>query len=80
LEVVTIFEELSGRPFTLNHIPVETLQQQKTTATDSLEKSLTAILVSYAAGSPIAMDEMRSTFPISLSSVRDYARRVLTTP
>lgn len=79
LEVVTIFEELSGRPFTLTHIPVEMLQFQRTTATDVLQKSLTALLLSYAAGSSIAMDEIRSVFSISLTSVRDYARRVLTT-
>lgn len=78
LDIVTIFEEQSGRPFELTNISVAVLQTQTTAATDSLQKSATALKLSYAAGSPINMDEIRSVFSISLTSVRDYARRMLT--
>lgn len=77
LEVVTIFEELGKRHFTLTHIPVEALQAQKSAASDPLQKSFASLMLSYAAGSPIPMEAMRKTFPISLTSVHHYAQRML---
>jgi len=77
LEVVTIFEEQSGRPFGLTYLPVAALWAQKAAATNSLQQSFLGMLLAYAAGNPIQMDATRSLFSVSLTSVRDYARRVL---
>ncbi len=78
LEVVAIFEEQSGRAFVVTHVPVAAIQAQQLAATNSLQKSLVALMLAYAAGNPINMDALRSVFSVSLTSVRDYARVVLT--
>jgi uncharacterized protein YbjT (DUF2867 family) len=78
LEVVRIFEQESGRTFALEHVPVEALRAQVNAAANSLEKSMAA-LMSHAAAQGDAMDmrPVLAKFPIQLTSVRDYARRVL---
>ena len=48
LEVVQIFEESSGRSFTVQHVPVEALHAQKSAAPDSLSQSFTALMIAYA--------------------------------
>ncbi len=76
-EVVTLFEDVGGRHFEITHIPVEALQAQKAAATDSLQKSFTALMLAQAQGDAIEMRETLQVFPITLTSVRDYAQRVL---
>jgi NADH dehydrogenase len=74
LEVVKICEELAGRPFTLEHVPEEALRAQKAAATDPFQESFAALMLSYAAGQPIEMRATLQTFPVKLTSVRDYAK------
>jgi uncharacterized protein YbjT (DUF2867 family) len=77
LEVVALFEEVGGRSFAVTHVPIEALQAQKAGTTDSLQQSFAGLMLAYAAGDVIDMDETLKAFPISLLSVRDYATRVL---
>jgi NADH dehydrogenase len=77
LEVLHVFEQVSGRPFAVTHVPVEALQAQKAAATDSLQQSFAALMLSYGAGDVIDMTETLKAFPVRLASVQDYARRVL---
>lgn len=77
LEVVSIFEKSGGRKFEIQHVPVETLQEQKKAATDDLSKSFTSLMLTYAAGNEINMQQTLKAFPIKLNSVRDYANRVM---
>ena len=77
LSVVQIFEEVGGRPFELQHVPVEALEAQQTEATDPMQQSFAAMMRCYAAGDPIDMEGTLQAFPLQLTSVRDYARRVL---
>jgi len=76
-EVVKIFEAVTGRPFTVNYVPVETLEAQKAAATDSLAKSFAALMLGYAAGDPIEMRTTLKEFPIALTSVKEYAAKQL---
>ncbi|EMR01243.1 NAD(P)H azoreductase [Cesiribacter andamanensis AMV16] len=76
-EVVQIFEEISGRPFELQHVPEESLMQQIATAQDSLQKTFSALMLSIAHGDPINMEKTLKEFPIRLTSVREYASRSL---
>ncbi len=76
-EAVTIFEEISGKKFDVQHVPEEALATQQATAPDSLQRAFAALMLAYAKGDVIPMEEMLRKFPIPLKSVRDYARQVL---
>lgn len=73
LEVVKIFEEVTGRPFTVNHVPVETLEGQKAAATDSLSEAFAALMLSYAHGDVIDMRATLKEFPLALTTVKEFA-------
>lgn len=77
LEVVKIFEEQGGKPFTLQHVPESALMAQKEAATDSLSKSFACLMINLAQGSVVKMRKVLQDFPIQLTSVQDYARQVL---
>jgi len=76
-EVVQIFEEVSGKSFTTEHVPVEALQDQKKNAPDPLQKSFSGLMLDYASGNPMDMQQTLKIFPMQLVSVKDYARQVL---
>ena len=77
LEVVTIFEEISGKKFDVQHVPEEALATQQATAPDSLQQAFAALMLAYAKGNAIPMEETLRKFPIPLRSVRDYAQQAL---
>jgi uncharacterized protein YbjT (DUF2867 family) len=79
-EVVRTFEDVAGRPFEVQHVPEEGLVAQWEAAPDPLSKSLGAIMVDFARGDPIEMGPTLERFPVTLTSVRDYAAKVLSTP
>ncbi|HUS03045.1 MAG TPA: SDR family oxidoreductase [Chitinophagaceae bacterium] len=77
LEVVKIFEEVGGKTFEVQHVPEEALQAQKQAAPDSLSRSFASLMISYAEGGTIDMDETLKKFPVKLISVKDYATQVM---
>lgn len=77
LEVVRIFEKETGRKFTVTHVPVEALRQQKEAATDSLSKSFAGLMLGYAEGNQIPMNELLKSFPVTLTSVKEYSRTMV---
>lgn len=71
-EVVRIFEEVSGRPFEVQHVPEEALRAQSAAATDPLQKAFAGLMLSYAAGCEIPPNrDLGGSFP--LRTVREYA-------
>lgn len=77
LDVVRIFEEAGGQPFEIQHVATEALQAQQAAATDSLQRSFAGLMQCYAAGDAIELQVTLQDFPLRLTSVDDYARRVL---
>jgi uncharacterized protein YbjT (DUF2867 family) len=77
LEVVRIFEELGGRRLEVQHVSEEALEAQQAGAPDSLGQTFAGLMRCYADGDSIDMRAPLVVFPIQLTSVRDYARRVL---
>ena len=77
LEAVRIFEDIGGRRFEVEFVSEEQLEEQQDRAANSLEESLAGLRRCYAAGDVIEMSATLATFPMTLTSVRDYARRVL---
>ena len=76
LEVVEIFEAISGRKFTVELVP-DALQAQRTSAKDPLLESFATLMLMYARGDTMDMQETLKAFPVKLTAVRDYARCVL---
>ena len=74
-EVVRIFEETTGRKFTVEYVSEDKLRQQKATAQDPLQQSFAGLTLYYALGDVIDMRKTLKTFPVPLSKVADYARR-----
>jgi len=72
LEVVKLFEEQKGKKFQLQFVPEEALRAQKDSADDSLQKSFAALMLTYAGGAIVPMEETLKNFPLKLMSVKDY--------
>ncbi len=77
LAVVAIFEQLTGRSFAVQHIPLEALQAQAAAAIDPLEKTLAALALATAQGDAIEMQSACRDFPVRLTAVADFARSTL---
>jgi len=77
MEVVTIFERVSGRSFDVQKVPMEALNAQKESAADSLSESFASLMLANAAGNSIDMTTTLQQFPIELSSVEEYAHSVI---
>lgn len=77
LEVVSLFENAGGKKFELQFVPVEALQAQKNAAPDDLGKSFASLMLVYAAGNEINMQQTLKAIPVKLNSVNDYIKRVI---
>ena len=77
LEVVAIFEEIGGRPFEVQHVPEEALRTQAAGATDPMERAFATLMLGYAQGDEIPMNETIRRFPVKLTSVEGYAQAAL---
>jgi uncharacterized protein YbjT (DUF2867 family) len=77
LQVVKVFEEVGGKPFEVQNVPVEALEGQHAAATDPMQASFAGLMIGYAAGRSIDMRATLRSFPIKLKSVREYAGEVL---
>jgi uncharacterized protein YbjT (DUF2867 family) len=77
LEVIAKFEQIAGKPFTIQHVPQEALQAQFDSATDPMQKSFAALTLGYCYGDAMDMAPLQQQFSLKLTSVDDYARRVL---
>lgn len=80
LEVVRMFEKMSGKRYQVTHVPDATLRQQFATAPDALQKSFAALMLSYAAGDDVPMSGVLREFPLKLASVEEYARSLTSRP
>lgn len=78
LEVVKTFEEVGGRPFELQFVPVEVLEMQQAAATDPLQQSFSALMRYYAEGHWIEMSAMYQSFSVQPSTLQEYAKGILT--
>lgn len=75
-DVVKIFEDIMGQDFQVDYVPVSALAAQKAGAANPLQQSFSSLMLQYAEGDPIDMANTLKSFPVNLSSVRDFATRV----
>jgi uncharacterized protein YbjT (DUF2867 family) len=76
LEVVRTFEEVTGRPFAIEHVPEDALEEQRRSAADPLSETFAALMLELAHGSPVDMAGTLALMPRTLTSVREYAQTV----
>ena len=76
--VVKIFEDLQGRKFEVEKIPLETLKKQKENAKDPLEESFAGLMLQYAAGDRVNMSDLLQDIHVHMTSVKEYARQMST--
>ena len=70
LEVVKIFEDVTHRKFTVEHVREQDLSVQKAAATDSLSASFAGLMLACARGDAIDMTECRNLFPLIVERLR----------
>ncbi len=78
LQVVKCFEEVQGRSFELQFVSEEVLRAQQSAATDPMQQSFSGLMRGYALGDPIDMATTLETFAVRATTVKEYARHVLT--
>lgn len=78
LQVIAKFENLTGKPFQVEHIPQEAIAAQFETASDSMQKTFAALMLCYTMGDAIEMSGIQREFDLTLTSVDQYAREVTT--
>jgi uncharacterized protein YbjT (DUF2867 family) len=76
LEVVKIFESVSGRRFDVEFVSAQALAEQQSDGEDSWTRSIAGLRRCYADGDVIDMRALAERFPMTWTSVRSYAHRV----
>lgn len=74
LEVVRIFEEISGQPFHTECVMESVLRTAKESAQRALDEAFAALSLGYAHGDDIDMRSVLEVMPVRLVSVREYAK------
>jgi uncharacterized protein YbjT (DUF2867 family) len=77
IEVVRIFEELGGAPFTVEYLVESVLRDGLKAARRPLDEALAALALGYAHGGVIDMRATLEAVPVRLVTVREYARWIL---
>ena len=78
LEVVRLAEQAVGKTVVVQHVPEEALRAQYGAATDTLQQSFAALMLSYARGEVVDMAETLRVLPVQhLKSVREYLQATL---
>lgn len=75
-QVVGIFEQTVGQKFDVALVPEGALREQYANAPDEYSRTLAGLGLGVVGGDRIDMRQMLRDFPVKLTSVRDYARRV----
>jgi uncharacterized protein YbjT (DUF2867 family) len=76
-QVLRLFEQASGDQFDVRYLPVSALEAQRAAAKDSMEQAFASLMLAYAKGDAIPMQPTLARLPVALTSVEEYAKRVL---
>lgn len=77
LEVLRVFEEFAGQPFTLEHVPIAALHARIAGSPDPGERSLLALMAALGQGIRVDASPVLRWFPGTLCPVHGYAMRLL---
>ena len=76
-EVIRIFEERAGRKFEVERVPEEALEAMKANAKTPVEETFAGLMLFVGRGDDIDMQPTLARYPVRLTTVREYAERVL---
>lgn len=76
-EVIRIFEERAGRKFEVERVPEEALEAMKANASNPVEETFAGLMLFVGRGDEIDMQPILKRYPRRLTTVREYAERVL---
>jgi NADH dehydrogenase len=76
-DVIRIFEERAGRKFEVEHVPEEVLAGMKANAKNPVEETFAGLMLFVAGGDEIDMRQTLARYPVRMTTVREYADRVL---
>ena len=76
-DVIRIFEERSGRKFEVEHVPEEALEAMRANAKSPVEETFAGLMLFVGRGDEIDMRPTLARYPVRLTTVREYAERVL---
>ena len=71
---VQLFEQVYGRPISVQHVPVDALLAQQAAATDPMAQSFSGLMRCVAAGDAIDMRPVLQAMPMALVSVEEFAK------
>lgn len=77
LDAVKTFEEVLGKKIEIQHMPEEVLQEQFAAATEPMQKSFAGLMCCMAKGDLIDMHETMKRFPVLLTSVKEFAQKLI---
>lgn len=80
LDVVRLYESLTGRGIEVERIDEAALRAQAAAARDPHARSIAALMLAYARGNAIPMDDMAERFGLELTSLREWAAAHLARP
>lgn len=75
-DAVKIFEEEFGKPFSVTEIPAEALEAQWKGSENPMEKTFAGLMLGVARGFDSDMVPPLDRFPMRMTTLRDFARRV----
>jgi uncharacterized protein YbjT (DUF2867 family) len=73
---VKIFEKELGGPIEITNVPQEAIRQQYESATEEYEKTFAGLTLRITEEDQIDMKQTLKEFPVKMTSVRDYARKI----
>lgn len=76
LEVVEIFQNVTGREFEVEHVPLEELERRLEEAGSPLDEAFAALMLACARGDEIRQDPAVDALAVRPTSVAEYAERV----
>jgi NADH dehydrogenase len=77
LEVVRMAEEVMGKRFVVQHVPEEILRAQLGAAADALAQSFAGLMLYYARGDVIEMEETLRALPVQrLKPIREHLEAI----
>jgi uncharacterized protein YbjT (DUF2867 family) len=77
LEAVAVFESVAGRRIEVETVPEEILHAQLAAAASPQDRSIAALMLAYARGNSIPMEETAERFGIELTPLRSWAEQKL---
>lgn len=79
LEAVALFESLAGHPIEVETVDEDALRAQLAAARSEHERSMASVMLAYARGNAIPMDDVAERFGIEPTRLRQWAERLLGT-